>query len=110
MNPVISRNGVPVRLTDERWVHIVENHDDLAGKRDAILEAIADPDFVLTGTREELLAVRYGEKPRVIVVVYREMAQTDGFIITAFETSRVRQLIKTRKMLWKKRQSKRHSA
>jgi uncharacterized protein YuzE len=27
---VVSVNGVPIRLTAERWYHIVENHDDLA--------------------------------------------------------------------------------
>lgn len=32
-----SINGVPIRLTDERWVHIVENHDDLAGFYDEII-------------------------------------------------------------------------
>ena len=26
-----SVNNVPIRLTDERWIHIVENHDDMAG-------------------------------------------------------------------------------
>ena len=31
MDQAVSRNGVPIRLTEERWFHIVENHDDLAG-------------------------------------------------------------------------------
>jgi hypothetical protein len=31
MDIAISKAGVPIRLTDERWHHIVENHDDLAG-------------------------------------------------------------------------------
>ena len=31
MEIVKSVNNVPIRLTDERWIHIVENHDDLAG-------------------------------------------------------------------------------
>lgn len=26
---VVSVNGVPIRLTEERWFHIVENHDDI---------------------------------------------------------------------------------
>lgn len=36
----LSVDGVPIRLTDERWVHIVENHDDLAGYYDDVLEAV----------------------------------------------------------------------
>lgn len=39
MDVVISNSGVPIRLTDERWFHIVENHDDLAGHYDEVLAA-----------------------------------------------------------------------
>jgi hypothetical protein len=31
----------PIRLTDERWVHITEEHAELAGHRLEVLEAIA---------------------------------------------------------------------
>ncbi len=34
---IISKNGVPIRLTAERWWHIIENHDDLAGYYDDVL-------------------------------------------------------------------------
>lgn len=37
MDIAVSKAGVPVRLTDERWYHIVENHDDLAGYYDEVL-------------------------------------------------------------------------
>ena len=30
MDIVKSVNDVPIRLTYERWVHIIENHDDMA--------------------------------------------------------------------------------
>lgn len=103
-----SINGVPIRLTDERWVHIVENHDDLAGKLELVLETIVDPDLLLAGTAGELLAVRYAT-PHAIIAVYREISASDGFVITAFQTSRVQQLVKSRKILWNKQQSKKHS-
>ena len=35
---ILSINGVPIRLTEERWFHIVENHDDLAGHFDDVLD------------------------------------------------------------------------
>ena len=47
MDVVISQSDVPIRLTDERWFHIVENHDDVAGYYDEVLEAIEDPDMIL---------------------------------------------------------------
>ena len=40
---VLSKNGVPIRLTDERWAHITEEHCELAGMRLEVLEAVARP-------------------------------------------------------------------
>jgi hypothetical protein len=37
---VESANRVPIRLSSERWMHIVEHHDDLAGYYHAVLETI----------------------------------------------------------------------
>jgi len=34
MDTVKSKNNIPIRLTEERWFHIIENHDDLAGYYD----------------------------------------------------------------------------
>lgn len=55
---VISRNHVPVRLTDERWAHISEEHAELADMRDAVLDAIADAARIYVGTSGELLALK----------------------------------------------------
>jgi len=38
---VPSRNSVPIRLTAERWVHITEEHAELAGMR---LEVVGNGD------------------------------------------------------------------
>lgn len=35
---VASVHGVPIRLTDERWSHVVEEHTELAGMRLDVLE------------------------------------------------------------------------
>ena len=48
-----SIHSVPIRLTSERWMHIVENHDDLAGRYHDVLEAVADPDLVMKGKGED---------------------------------------------------------
>ncbi len=37
MDIAISKSGVPIRLTNERWYHIVENHDDLAEYDEVLL-------------------------------------------------------------------------
>ena len=55
---VSSKNGIPVRLSDERWAHITEEHCELAGLRLEVMEAIAQPERVLAGGAGELLALR----------------------------------------------------
>ena len=99
-----SINGIPIRLSDERWRHIVEHHDDLAGHFHDVLETVASPEAVYEGDAGELLAVSMLRGSRVLVVVYREVDRDDGFVITAFFTSRVRQ-IERRRLVWKQAQS-----
>lgn len=96
---VVSVNHVPIRLTDERWRHIVENHDDMAGHYYDVLETLADPDAVYEGNSGELLAVSSISRPRLLVVVYKETSSADGFVITAFFTTR-NQPIERRRRLW----------
>ena len=61
MDRAFSVNGVPIRMTDERWSHIVNAHDDLAGYCDDCLEAIETPDWIFRGLRGSLKAVKaYG--------------------------------------------------
>jgi len=55
---VHSKQGVPVRLTDERWAHIVEEHAELAGLRHEVLAAIDDPERILLGHAGERPAGR----------------------------------------------------
>jgi hypothetical protein len=95
---VLSKNGAPIRLTDERWAHIVEEHGELAGLRLDVLEAISDPQRVLAGGVDELLAVREIEAGKCLVAVYKELQQ-DGFVITAFVTRRLAWLDR-RKQVW----------
>lgn len=83
MDVVRSVNGVSIRLADERWDHIISRHEALAGRRAAVLDTVRLPDAVLDGGAGEFLAVRRVER-RWIVVAYRELTDSDGFVITAF--------------------------
>ena len=95
---VNSKNGIPIRLTDERWAHITEEHSEVAGMRLEVLETVSQPARVLAGGEGELLAVRELEVGKFLVVVYREL-ENDGFIITAFITRRTA-FLDRRKQLW----------
>ena len=98
LNVVRSRGGTPVRLTDERWAHIVEGHNELAGMRLDVLEAVAEAERVLQGRAGECLALKEHEPGKWLVAVYREF-ERDGFIITAFLTRRIGSLDR-RRQIW----------
>ena len=100
LETVQSKNGISIRLTDERWIHITEEHCELAGMRLEALETVANPARILEGGDGELLAIRETEKDKFMVVVYRELIG-DGFIITAFLTRR-QQYLNRRKQVWPK--------
>ena len=88
MDVARSRNNVPVRLTEERWIHITEEHSEMAGYYFEVLETVENPQEIYEGRAGELIAVREIEGDRYIVAIYREMSPEDGFMITAFLTSR----------------------
>lgn len=89
---VSSRAGVPIRLTGERWRHIATCHVELADQHERVLETVTDPDMILEGDLGEVLAVRlYPATPlttKHLIVAYREAGPDDGFILTAYFTSR----------------------
>jgi hypothetical protein len=97
---VQSITGKTIRLTDERWLHIVEGHPEMAGHLNDVLLAIAAPEMLLEGGADELLAALFMQQTKCIVVVYKEN-EADGFILTAYFTSKTEKLLK-RKILWQK--------
>ena len=101
MDAAISRNGVPIRLTEERWLHIVETHDEMAGRYDEVLSAIEEPDYIIHGYRDALVALKTIGKKKFIVVIYKEIRKKDGFVITAFLSSKIR--IEKEVVLWEKK-------
>ncbi|MBI5415390.1 MAG: hypothetical protein HZA29_01095 [Candidatus Omnitrophica bacterium] len=98
MDSVISKNKIHIRLTDERWAHITEEHCELAGLRLEVMETVNDPSQIFAGSLGELIALREMAKGKYLSVIYREWAR-DGFIITAFLTKRVKSLSR-RKLIW----------
>jgi hypothetical protein len=97
---VKSITGKTVRLTNERWLHIVEGHPEMAGHLNDVLLAIGAPDKILKGSQDEMLAIIFQLSNKLLVVVYKE-SEFDGFIITAYFTKQVDRLLK-RIVLWQK--------
>ena len=85
-----SKNNVPIRLTEERWFHIVENHDDMAGYYDWVLDGIENPDYIIKGYRNALIALKKVKKGKFLAVVYKEIGVKDGFVLTAYFTRKIK--------------------
>jgi hypothetical protein len=96
MDVVTSVYGIPIRLTAERWMHIVEARDELAGRAHEVLTAVETPDWVTRGYRGSLVAWKGYGRRGYLAVVYKEVGTTDGFIITAFFTKKATK----RKKVW----------
>ncbi len=99
MQVVTSKNGVPIRLAEERWIHITEEHSEMAGYYFEVIEALENPEEIYEGKSGELLAVKSILPGKYIIVVYKETSDKDGFVITSFLTRRIHQ-IKRREKIW----------
>jgi hypothetical protein len=92
MQIVKSVAGVPIRLTQERMEHIERRHPEMGSEGERILETLSLPDYVQEGDSETLIAVKHYPKTplteKFCCVVYRELSEDDGFILTAYFASR----------------------
>lgn len=99
MDVAHSINGIPIRLTEERWEHIVSNKPYMETYYDRVLGAVEKPTCVLRGYAGSLIAVLAVARRRYLHVVYKEISQDDGFIITAF----IAQKYNRRMIIWPRR-------
>jgi hypothetical protein len=98
LETVHSLNKVPIRLTDERWEHIVEAHPYMARYYEDMLDAVADPEYIFRGYRGSLIAVVMLGGKRILHVMYRELSRDDGFIVTAY----IKTSLDKEKAIWPK--------
>lgn len=98
MDIAYSVNGVPIRLTGERWEHVVSNKPYMETYYEKVLEAIETPTWILRGYAGALIAVLSVAKRNYLHVIYREVSQDDGFVITAFLSRKVNR----RMIIWPK--------
>jgi len=92
-----SKNNILIRLPDERWQHILEEHPELVNSKPKLLEAISQPECILEGREGELLAMQEIQPGKWLIVAYRELIN-DRFVITAFLTRR--QYLTCRRQIW----------
>jgi hypothetical protein len=94
-----SINGVPIRLTEERWEHIIDSHEEFSyNEMYTILDTVENPEYILQGYQGTLVAVVVLGKSGYLHVVYKEVSASDGFIITAG----IRSSMNKKKKLWRR--------
>jgi hypothetical protein len=102
MDIAVSINKVPVRLTKERWQHISTGHPEISDYYFEILDTLENPKILYEGMYGELIAIgnKLEQTNKFIVVIYKETELNDGFIITAYLSSK-EQKFEKKKVLWK---------
>lgn len=74
----------------------------MEGQKDKVLETLTQPDLIQEGDLDTLIAARfYSETPltaKYLVVIYKEIEDADGFILTAYFSKNISE---RRKVLWK---------
>jgi len=99
---IYSKNKIPIRLTQERWAHITRRHPELQNQKSKVEETISNPEFIQEGDYGELLAIRFYSHtlfgPKYLIVAYKEVADQDGFVLTAYFTNL---FSKRRHLIWK---------
>lgn len=106
---VKSVNDVAVRLTEERWLHIVEFHRELEMFQPEVLLTVGEPDrvyFSPAGLEPNFAAVKVFSRlvrfglAKNLVVHYKELPKSSEFILTAFVMSTKR--LNRRFRLWQR--------
>lgn len=96
-----SLDGVPIRLSAERWQHICRRHPELRGQEKKVRETIRAPRELLDGDFGVTLATRFYRRTpltsKFLVVAYKQLSATDGFVVTAYFA---RRLPSWRRRIW----------
>lgn len=86
---VYSIEMVPIRLTRERQLHIASDHPEMKRQMGIVLKTVQELDTVLYAKKEAKMAVKWYpittfNKGMYVVVVYKLVGGTDGFVLTAY--------------------------
>jgi hypothetical protein len=92
--------GRAIRLTNERWDHILE-HPEMIEQRERLMETLSAPALVISTTKDDAIHTyhRFYEVTPVTskyLIVAVKIMEDDAFVVTAFYSSRQ----KKGKIIW----------
>lgn len=96
--------GIEIRLTEERRLHILE-HPEMAALEPAIAETLLKPECVVQSKSDDQTSMYYRYYTKTIVggkflCVVVKARRSDPFILTAYLTNK----IKKGEVLWKRKE------
>jgi hypothetical protein len=85
-------HGRSINSTRSKTLELIERrHPEIGGGSERILETLLSPNYVQNGDSGTLIAVKHYPKTplteKYCCVVYRELSEDDGFILTAYFAS-----------------------
>jgi len=66
-----------------------------------VLNTIEEPDCIIKGYKDALVALKEVKENKFLAVIYREIAKEGGFVITSYFTSKIK--LKKEAILWQKK-------
>ncbi|MHB8629997.1 MAG: hypothetical protein ACYDBJ_28580 [Aggregatilineales bacterium] len=95
-----AHQGRPIRLTQERWQHILE-HPEMTEQRERIIETLVSPDIIIATEADPDVHTYHRLYPQTLVtrkylIVAIKVLADDAFILTAFFSRR----LKKGKIIW----------
>jgi len=82
-----------IELTDERWVHIVNEHPEVKQYGDRIGEVLANPDYVKKSIRDPQVLLYYRFFEDIFMGKYMLIATKKGFrsfVLTCYITDTIK--------------------
>lgn len=90
--------GNSIRLTDERWKHVVNRHPEIKSYIEKVKTTIKDPEILVSNPYHPYEKYYHHFFPRLKNYIIVILEQQKGFIITAY----IARKIKKGKIEWKK--------
>ena len=91
---IFDRFGRAIRLTNERWTHIISHHPVIKNLKEEMKETLRDPEIVRRSVYDPSVLIYYryfkdvfGGKYIAVVV---KVNNIKGFILTSYVTDRVK--------------------
>ena len=64
------------------------------------------PEYVIKGYKDALIALRQINEGKFLCVVYKELSTVDGFVITAYFSSKI--TLAKEKIIWQQQKQQKH--